>query len=415
MTNRTSMLLLAAEVWGHGGIQRYMKMILRIAEVHHQPCDVLSVHDDVDTPSPDGSAYIGCCGSKWKYCFEALRFAVRGKARKIIVGHVGLLPVAWILQMTRFTDEYTLVLHGIEAWRRLGCIQRIAARRAKCIVATTAYTAREFCYFNGIDRRRCSIVPLAGDIQARQFNRSAPERELQLMTVSRLSAADRYKGFDCLLASVRLGLDCGLPLTLQIVGSGDDIERLRGIANSLGIQNALRFRGALADAELEQVYRESHVFVMPSKKEGFGIVYLEAMAAGLPCIGANHGGVPEVVEHRVLGDDQHGADDLQGHQLERAGPDQLQPRPGCRPGIRRHLGLHVQQHDRHDADLRGVCEHERDVHSRRYRLSEDPGRGARDVARIRPLIRSPFLGVDRGRLRARVRLRTFRTPAAAPA
>jgi phosphatidylinositol alpha-1,6-mannosyltransferase len=295
------MLLLATEVWGHGGIQRYMKMILRIAEVHRQPYDVLSVIDNADTATPDVLAYFGCGGSKLQYCFEAVRFGLHGKARKVIVGHVGLLPVAWALRMVGFTKEYTLVLHGIEAWQRLGWMQRLAAGRAKSVIATTTYTAREFCYFNEIDHERCMVIPLSGDIQARQFDRLPPERELRLMTVSRLSAADRYKGFDCLLASVRRGLECGLPLTLQIVGSGDDSERLRAVASSLGIQDFIRFRGSLTDAELEQVYSESHVFVMPSKKEGFGIVYLEAMATGLPCIGANHGGVPEVIEHGKSG------------------------------------------------------------------------------------------------------------------
>jgi len=295
------MLLLATEVWRHGGVQRYMKMILRIAEAHQQPCDVLSIVDDVDTASPEGVAYIGCSGNKAKYCFEALRLGTRGKARTVIVGHVALLPVAWILRLARFTEEYTLVLHGIEAWQRLGWIHRMGARRAKTIIATTTYTAREFCYFNGIDHSRCVVIPLACDLQTRQFHRSAPLRELKLMTVSRLSVADRYKGFDCIFAAVRLGLDCGLPLRLQIVGSGDDLERLRDVADSLGIQAVLRFRGPLSDAELEQVYSDSHVFVMPSKKEGFGIVYLEAMAAGLPCIAANHGGAPEVIQHLETG------------------------------------------------------------------------------------------------------------------
>jgi len=295
------MLLLATEVWSHGGIQRYMKVILRIAKTHQQPCDVLSVLDNAGITAPSDSVYIGCEGSKSRFCFEAVGLALRGKTRKIIVGHVGLLPVAWILRMAGATDEYTLVLHGIEAWRRLGWIQRFAAQRAKSVIATTAYTAREFCYFNEIDFGRCAVIPLAGDMQTRQFTRPAPERELQLMTVSRLSAADRYKGFDCILEAMRLGLDSGLPLKLQIIGTGNDLERLRDLAISLGIQDQVRFRGALTDAELEQVYSESHVFVMPSKKEGFGIVYLEAMAAGLPCIAANHGGVPEVVEHGEAG------------------------------------------------------------------------------------------------------------------
>lgn len=295
------MLLLATEVWRHGGIQRYMKMILRIAEDREQPCDVLSVLDDVDTKSPDGSEYIGCRGSKSEYIFRAVMLALRGRARRIIVGHVGLLPVAWALRAAGLTDEYILVLHGIESWRRLRWIYRVAARKAYRIVATTAYTAREFCYLNGSDHPRCLIIPLAGSVQTRYFRRSAPKSELRLMTVARLAAADRYKGLDCLLASVRLGLDSGAKLTLQIVGSGDDLERLRNVAVSLGLQDVVRFRGALADSELEQVYRESHVFVMPSKKEGFGIVYLEAMASGLPCIAANHGGVPEVIEHGETG------------------------------------------------------------------------------------------------------------------
>src|SRR5438067_1188353 len=121
------MLLLATDVSTHGGIQRYMRMILRITEAHHRPCDVLSVIDDAHTVSGE-TEYIGCRGSKWKFCVEAFRFAVRRKARQLIVGHVGLLPVAWVLHTMRFTEEYTLVLHGIEAWRRLGWIHRIAAR-----------------------------------------------------------------------------------------------------------------------------------------------------------------------------------------------------------------------------------------------------------------------------------------------
>src|SRR5258707_1386423 len=124
------MLLLATEVWRHGGIQRYMKLILRIAEAHQHPCDVLSFIDAADTVTPDVLAYFGCGGNKWRYCFEAVRFGLHGKARKVIVGHVGLLPVAWALRLVRFTKEYTLVLHGIEAWRRLSWIQRLGARGA---------------------------------------------------------------------------------------------------------------------------------------------------------------------------------------------------------------------------------------------------------------------------------------------
>src|ERR1700685_558630 len=134
------MLLLATEVWGHGGIQRYMRMILRIAGAHQQTCDVLSLMDDAYTSSYQ-RIYVGSSRSKVTYCLVAIRLARLAKAREIIVGHVGLLPIAWILRLMRFTEEYTLVLHGIEAWRRLGWLDRAAARAAKSVIATTAYTA----------------------------------------------------------------------------------------------------------------------------------------------------------------------------------------------------------------------------------------------------------------------------------
>jgi glycosyltransferase involved in cell wall biosynthesis len=88
-----------------------------------------------------------------------------------------------------------------------------------------------------------------------------------------------------------------LRITLNIVGSGNDERRLKDIAHSLGNDELVKFRGAISEGELQGLLAEADVFVLPSKKEGFGIVYIEAMAAGLPCIGANHGGVPEVIEH----------------------------------------------------------------------------------------------------------------------
>jgi hypothetical protein len=57
----------------------------------------------------------------------------------------------------------------------------------------------------------------------------------------------------------------------------------------------------LSDEELAAAYDNSDVFVMPSRMEGFGIVFLEAMRHGKPCIGGNHGGTPEVIEHGKSG------------------------------------------------------------------------------------------------------------------
>jgi phosphatidyl-myo-inositol dimannoside synthase len=301
------MLLLATEVWkSHGGIQRYMRMLTRILADRGEPFAVLSLLDDDDHRPAEAAAYsVVCGGSKWRFCVDAFRLALRGMGREIIVGHVGLLPVAWVLGRMNlikgYAGGYAVVLHGIEAWRRHSWMTRIAARRASRIVATTFYTAREFCFLNDLDIARCSVIPLAADDCDPMRRRHAPTGELKLLSVSRMTTADRYKGIDTLLHSVRLGLDSGLALSVDLVGAGNDKARLENVARTLNICDAVRFRGAMPDEEVRRLYREAHVFVMPSKKEGFGIVFLEAMTAGLPCIGANHGGTPEVIDHGETG------------------------------------------------------------------------------------------------------------------
>jgi len=297
------MLLLAPEVWkSHGGIQRYMQMILRILADRHDTCAVLSLVDSEKNRPDDAATYATMCsGSKMRFCIRAFQLARAGAARKMVIGHVGLLPVGMILRWLKLTDDYAVVLHGIEAWERLPWLNRMAARRASRLVATTSYTAREFCFLNGVDLERCIVIPLATDRNPRLVRRSAPETELKLLMVGRLSRADHYKGVDTVLEAVRLGRDEGLTFGLEIVGAGNDTERLENLARSLEIRDAVRFRGALPDQEVQRAYDEAHVFVMPSKKEGFGIVFVEAMASGLPCIGANHGGTPEVIEHLETG------------------------------------------------------------------------------------------------------------------
>jgi glycosyltransferase involved in cell wall biosynthesis len=206
-----------------------------------------------------------------------------------------------MLHLLGLMGRYAVVLHGVEAWRRLPWLSRLASRGATVLIATTRYTVREFCFHNGIESTPCIVIPLASSFQPRSINRSAPVSELRLLTTTRLSASDTYKGVDTILLALRRARDSGLNFRLELVGSGDDRIRLQRAATSLGVQDLIRFRGQVRDEELQKLLLESHVFVMPSKKEGFGIAFLEAMAAGLPAIGANHGGTPEVIEHGESG------------------------------------------------------------------------------------------------------------------
>jgi phosphatidyl-myo-inositol dimannoside synthase len=91
------------------------------------------------------------------------------------------------------------------------------------------------------------------------------------------------------------------PVEYRVIGGGDDVPRLRALAAGLGVSRYVNFMGGVSDAELRDQYKHCSLFVMPSKKEGFGIVFLEAMAYGKPVVGGAHGGTPSVVKDGETG------------------------------------------------------------------------------------------------------------------
>src|SRR5688572_1373084 len=90
-----------------------------------------------------------------------------------------------------------------------------------------------------------------------------------------------------------------LPARLLLVGDGPDLPLALRMARELGISNLLHAVGA--QEEVQPLLSVSDVFLLPSKEESFGLAALEAMACGVPVVGARVGGVPEVIEHGISG------------------------------------------------------------------------------------------------------------------
>jgi glycosyltransferase involved in cell wall biosynthesis len=116
-----------------------------------------------------------------------------------------------------------------------------------------------------------------------------------ILSISRLTLSDNYKGIDHLIAAMP-SVCAAIPgVRLRIVGQGDGLPRLQSLARDLNLGNAVEFTGYLSDTEIAKELAHCRLFALPSQKEGFGLVYLEAMAHGRPCLGARAGGVPEVL------------------------------------------------------------------------------------------------------------------------
>lgn len=302
--------LLASEVCTRGGVQSFM---LRIADVIDSMLVdgkagvgyCFSLNDSTDTLSrhpamPSSLVVRGAERSKRRFVAHAIKDAPR--TDQLIVGHLGLAPVAWLMRRFGRTRRYHLILHGIEAWKRATFIDRYALMGAESIIATTRYTARECARHNGVSEERFHVIPLCADERDIEPSPDFSLRgEFRLLCVARQDSSERDKGFEHVFEAIARLVHSHPGIHLNLVGKGDDQERLKGEVKDLGIEDRVTFWNALSDEELQAAYRQCDVFVMPSRKEGFGIVFLEAMRHGKPCIGGNYGGTPEVIEHGESG------------------------------------------------------------------------------------------------------------------
>jgi phosphatidyl-myo-inositol dimannoside synthase len=183
-------------------------------------------------------------------------------------------------------------------------------KRASAIVANSRNSAQLLAHW-GVQSDAVTVVHPGVDVQRFRPDvdpgswraRYAGPGELILLSVGRLQ---KRKGHDLMLAALAKWRPEDPPVRYLVAGGGDRREALEQQAAQLGVQNRVRFLGVVPESELPSLYAAADIFVMPNRVdgvdfEGFGIVFLEAAAAGLPCIGGRSGGAPEAVEDGETG------------------------------------------------------------------------------------------------------------------
>lgn len=306
-------LLLSPELFLHdGGIARIMRLYLKaLCELAGPGGSVDSVVlNDRPGPEPTLGRYandrlrehVGCDRSKFAFIRHTLRLARR--ADLLVCAHLHQLPIVWFAQRTRPGLKYYLVAHGIEVWRPYSLLERHALLAADRILCVSEYTRRQMLRFcPELPAERLLVVPNTLDphfdpVLNDQVS-TAPFAVPRILTVGRLTSADTYKGFDTLIEAMPTIRRDYPTARLRIVGQGDDLPRLQALAAQLNVAGSVDFLGPISDEALRAEYAACDLFALPSRKEGFGLVYLEAMTYGKPCIGARAGGVPEVINDSV--------------------------------------------------------------------------------------------------------------------
>jgi glycosyltransferase involved in cell wall biosynthesis len=199
-----------------------------------------------------------------------------------------------IAEEARFERGIPRVRLTVESW-----LERIHVRRSSGIFATSRYAASRIGADYGVPLGRIAIVPEPIDLSRweKELRRIAPKPAAR---GSILCVAHLYPRKDVatlLAAMTRLRGDA----VLKVVGTGPEQARLESHARQLGLGKRVAFLGHVSFERLAAEYRSAEVFCLPSRQEGFGIVFLEAMAAGLPVVAARAAAVPEVVEDGECG------------------------------------------------------------------------------------------------------------------
>ncbi len=242
-------------------------------------------------PAPDGGValdgYHSFGGSKTGLAAALVgRLAFVPGRKAIFADHLG--PARTLGHLPRrLLPRYTVQLHGIEVWRDLSWDRRRTLANASLLVANSQYTASRL-----VDYLQAPLdvrVVLLGVEPARLVGRSHTRTldavgEGYVLIVGRVAGHERYKGHDELLEAWPELLRRRPGARLVVAGSGSDLPRLRAKAAELGLDEAVLFTGQVDPATLTELYRRAAVFAMPSLLEGFGLVFVEAMAAGKPCI-----------------------------------------------------------------------------------------------------------------------------------
>lgn len=319
----TSLTALMTDAYGgRGGMAQWNRHLLdALADDARLAVTALGLDGDPAAASPRPIEWsIPAPGDKRRFAWTALARTIARRPDIVLAGHMRLGRLAHPLAALARGRVWTAT-HGIEVWRRTPGLARgelvregralddALLARSALVTTVSRYTRSRLLAWCPIEPARVEVLP--NTIDRTRYQPGPRPKELAealgvgeakvLLTVGRLHPEDDYKGHDRVIPLLpelerRLG-----PIRYVIAGSGPDRARLERIAEEERASRQVVFAGYVPDAELPAYYRLADAFVMPSTGEGFGIVYLEAMACGCPVVAGNQDGSVDALADGELG------------------------------------------------------------------------------------------------------------------
>jgi phosphatidylinositol alpha-1,6-mannosyltransferase len=304
-TDPSRMILMTGGLDGSpGGIQRVSRSVFSCVQRETTHTCIWSSNDAIKFSLNKDRIRTECFNRQYnRMALKALFYNPIKNCKKIICWHLNLAPLAAVLAH-RFRCKFTVFLHGIESWNKLSLPVKLSLKYVSLIAANSEFTLNYFKSVHpeyseksnviiplGLNEEFVSSISLSSDKWGK-YGRF-------LLSVSRLD--ETYKGEETLLKAVARLSRSHPDINLVLVGDGKYKVQLENIAASLNIRKHVHFLGKVSDTDLTSLYRECHAFTLLSEGEGFGIVYLEAMYFGKPCIATSVDASNEIVQDGKTG------------------------------------------------------------------------------------------------------------------
>ncbi|MCR9095930.1 MAG: glycosyltransferase family 4 protein [bacterium] len=233
-------------------------------------------------------------GSQARFVLQLWREILRGRPDFVLFDHVGpvrgLFP-GWPLPLPLPRPEFRIFVHGLELRGADSDRRADALRGARSILSNSDFTNEMLSEMIPEIASKITTVPLCVEPQRiREWNDRRPDsvatarRRPAALIVGRMWKDQPGKGHEALIDGWSRVVERVPDAELWIVGQGDQVEELEARATACGVAESVVFQGRVSDERLSELYAEASVFAMPSAQEGFGLVYLEAMWHGLPCV-----------------------------------------------------------------------------------------------------------------------------------
>ena len=290
-----------------GGIEEFNKKFIKSLECisvknsfEKIEIKIISIHDQNSFYEPVNKniEFIGFGGSKIKAVYYIIR-----KVRKediVFYAHIRLLFLAAFNTLFKRTKKSHFIIYGIEVWKKFSFIKKYLLKNY-FFLSISNYTKNIFVENSGVNPEKVSIFPCCIDLNTLNKEDDNPyiDSEYNILSVSRLSKENNYKGIDSII-KILPELKKSIPnIKYTIIGKGDDLSRLNQLSKNLNVEKNIDFKGYIKN--LRPYYKKCDMFALPSKNEGFGIVYLEAMEYKKPVIAANSGGATDVIRDNETG------------------------------------------------------------------------------------------------------------------